>query len=86
MLEMVVQSENVGITPGAVIAKGFVDMASSELFTKTNAVGKFQQKRKFEMEGNDGEIAMFEVMLKYSPKDKPKAPEPVPEPVAEDAP
>ena len=47
MLEMVVQSENVGITPGAVIAKGFVDMASFELFTKTNAVGKFQQKRKF---------------------------------------
>ena len=42
MLEMVVQSENVGITPGAVIAKGFVDMASFELFTKTNAVGKFQ--------------------------------------------
>ena len=42
MLEMVVQQENVGITPGAVIAKGFVDMASFELFTKANAVGKFQ--------------------------------------------
>ena len=84
MLEMIVQSENVGITPGAVVARGQVDMTTFELFTKLNAGGKFQQKRKFELDGPDGEIAMFEVVLKFTPKDKPKAPEPVPEPVAED--
>ena len=70
---MQVQSENVGITPGAIIASGEVDMTTFELFTKQNAAKKFQQKREFDLDGG----AKISVTLKFSPVEAPKpAPEP----------
>lgn len=39
-----VQTENIGITPGELVASGQVDMSTFELFTKKNLAGQFKQK------------------------------------------
>jgi hypothetical protein len=39
ILMISVQTENIGITPGELVASGQVDMSTFELFTKKNKVG-----------------------------------------------
>lgn len=51
IVDVVVQTENVGITPGAVIASAKLNMADIELFTKQNAGGKLQQQQNLTLDG-----------------------------------
>ena len=71
-----VQTENIGITPGALVASGQVDMSTFELFTKKNLAGQFKQKQTIELEDTNGKKAEFVIQLKYAPKEEPKPEEP----------
>jgi hypothetical protein len=83
MLVMKVQTENIGITPGTLIASGKVDMTSFELFTKLNAAKQYQQKRSFELNDTNGQKCEIVLKIKFIPKEAPKQPEPVPAPEEE---
>ena len=73
VLMVTVQTENIGITPGTLIASGQVDMSTFELFTKKNAAGQFKQKQTIELIDVGGKKAEFVIQLKYAPKEEPKA-------------